>query len=88
MRLLLRRIKLDIHVASNGIRVERPSCARKLAQPLSGKFWLFLHRSHLTCFFNMRPSIPDSQDAKKRLKLVYEVHALVRTVLELHKDEM
>jgi hypothetical protein len=36
----------------------------------------------------MRLSIPISQDALERLKLVYEVHTLVRYVLRLHKDEM
>jgi hypothetical protein len=38
--------------------------------------------------FSMRPSIPVSQDATKRLKLLQEVHALVRLVLQLHKDDM
>jgi hypothetical protein len=38
--------------------------------------------------FNMRPSIPVSQDASERLRLLQEVHALVRSVLQLHKDEM
>jgi hypothetical protein len=32
----------------------------------------------------MRPSIPVSQDATWRLKLLQEIHALVRTVLQLH----
>jgi hypothetical protein len=36
----------------------------------------------------MRPSIPVLQDALERLKLCQEVHALVCTVLQLHKDEM
>jgi hypothetical protein len=38
--------------------------------------------------FIMRPSIPISQDATERLKLLQEVHTLVRSVLRLHKDEM
>jgi hypothetical protein len=36
----------------------------------------------------MRPSIPVSQDATKRLRLLQEVHTLVRYVLKLHNDEM
>jgi hypothetical protein len=36
----------------------------------------------------MRPSIPVSQDAATRLRLLQEVHTLVRSVLHLHKDEM
>jgi transposase InsO family protein len=38
--------------------------------------------------FSMRPSIPISQDATERLRLLQEVHALVRSVLQLHKDGM
>jgi hypothetical protein len=38
--------------------------------------------------FNMRPSIPVSQDATERLRLLQDVHTLVRSVLQLHKDEM
>jgi hypothetical protein len=38
--------------------------------------------------FSMRPSIPVSQDATKRFKLLHEVHAPVRSVLQIHKDEM
>jgi hypothetical protein len=39
--------------------------------------------------FSMRPSMPVSQqDAIERFKLLQELHALARTVLELHKDEM
>jgi hypothetical protein len=37
---------------------------------------------------SMRPSIPISQDAAERLRLLHEVHTLVRSVLQLHKDEM
>jgi hypothetical protein len=36
----------------------------------------------------MRPSIPVSQDAIDRLRLLQEIHTLVRSVLQLHKDEM
>jgi hypothetical protein len=36
----------------------------------------------------MRPSILVLQDASERLKLLHEVHALIRSVLQLHKDEM
>jgi hypothetical protein len=36
----------------------------------------------------MRPSISLSQDASKRLKLLYDVHTRVRSVLQLNKDEM
>jgi hypothetical protein len=36
----------------------------------------------------MRPSIPVSQDAAERLRLLREVHTLVRFMLQLHKDEM
>jgi hypothetical protein len=39
--------------------------------------------------FSMRPSIPISQDATERLiLLLQEVHTMVRSVLQLHKDEM
>jgi hypothetical protein len=38
--------------------------------------------------FSMRPSIPVSQDATERLRLLHEVHTRVRSVIQLHKDEM
>jgi hypothetical protein len=38
--------------------------------------------------FGMRPSIPVSQDASERLQLLLEIHVIVRSVLQLHKDEM
>jgi hypothetical protein len=38
--------------------------------------------------FNMRPSISLSQDATERLRLLQEIHTMVRSVLHLHKDEM
>jgi hypothetical protein len=38
--------------------------------------------------FSMRPSIPVSQDATERLRLLQDVHAMVRSVLQLHNDEM
>jgi hypothetical protein len=36
----------------------------------------------------MRPSIPVSQDATERLRMLQEIHTMVRSVLQLHKDEM
>jgi hypothetical protein len=38
--------------------------------------------------FSMRPSIPVSQDATEGLRLLHDVHTLVRSVKQLHKDEM
>jgi hypothetical protein len=38
--------------------------------------------------FSMRPSIPVSQAATERLRLLQEVHTPVRSMLQLHKDEM
>jgi hypothetical protein len=38
--------------------------------------------------FSMRPSIPVSQDATERLRVLQDVHDLVTSVLQLHKDEM
>jgi hypothetical protein len=38
--------------------------------------------------FSMRPSILVSQDATQRLRLLQDIHALVRYVLQMHKDEM
>jgi hypothetical protein len=37
--------------------------------------------------FSMRP-LQSPQDAKERLKLLHELHTLVRSVLQVHKDEM
>jgi hypothetical protein len=48
----------------------------------------FFHEETLDLLFSMRPSIPVSQDASERLRLLQEVHTLVRYVLHLHKDEM
>jgi hypothetical protein len=48
----------------------------------------FSHEQPRDLLFNMRPSIPVSQDATKRLRLLHEIHTLVRSVLQLHKDEM
>jgi hypothetical protein len=42
----------------------------------------------LNMLFNMRLSVPVSPDATKRLKLLQELHALVRSVLQLRKDEI
>jgi hypothetical protein len=38
--------------------------------------------------FSMRPSIPFSQDATERLRSLHEIHTMVRSVLQLHKDKM
>jgi hypothetical protein len=38
--------------------------------------------------FSMRPSIPVSQDATEQLRVLHDVHTLVHSVLQLHKDEM
>jgi hypothetical protein len=38
--------------------------------------------------FGIRPSIPVSHYATERLRLLQDVHTLVRSVLQLHKDEM
>jgi hypothetical protein len=48
----------------------------------------FSHEDPPDLLSSMRPSIPVSQDASERLRLLHEVHALVRSVLDLHKDEM
>ena len=42
----------------------------------------------LNKLFGMRPSIPFSQDAFERLKLLHYSHALACTVLKLHNDEI
>jgi hypothetical protein len=38
--------------------------------------------------FSMRPYIPVLQDASERLRLLQEVHPMVRSVLQLRKDDM
>jgi transposase InsO family protein len=48
----------------------------------------FSHEEPLDLLFSMRPSIPVSQDASKRLKMLQEVRTLVRSVLQLHMDDM
>jgi transposase InsO family protein len=48
----------------------------------------FSHAEPPDLLFSMRPSIPVSQDASERLRLLQETHAKVRFVLQLHKDEM
>jgi hypothetical protein len=48
----------------------------------------FSHEEPPDLLFIMRPSIPVSQDATERLRLLQEVHILVRSVLQLHEDEM
>jgi hypothetical protein len=42
----------------------------------------------LDMLFRMRPSIPASQDKSKRLRLLQELNAMIRAVLQLHNDEM
>jgi hypothetical protein len=48
----------------------------------------FSHEEHLGLLFSMRPAIPVLQDASEWLRLLCEVHALVRLVLQPHKDDM
>jgi hypothetical protein len=52
----------------------------------------FSHEEPPYMLFNMRPSTLVLQDALVRLRFLYKmqalVHALVRTVLQLHKDAM
>jgi hypothetical protein len=84
--LLLRWFKLDMHVASSGIRVQRYSRARNLAHPpFEANFGFSLEEPH-ELLLRMRPSIPVSEDALERLRLLQEVHTLVRSVVYLHKD--
>jgi hypothetical protein len=54
--------------------------------PFEASFGFTPEENHL--LFSMRPSIPVSQDASRRLRLLQEVHTLVRSMLHLHKDEM
>jgi hypothetical protein len=42
----------------------------------------------LDMMFSIRPSILVSQDATERLRLLKEIHTIVRSLLKLHKDEM
>jgi hypothetical protein len=55
--------------------------------PFEASFGFSLEKPH-DLLFSMRPSIPDSQDATKWIKLLQAVHAHVRSVLQLHKVEM
>jgi hypothetical protein len=48
----------------------------------------FSHEEPPYMLFNMRPSIPVSQDAKERLRVLQEIQTMVRYVLQLHKDHM
>jgi hypothetical protein len=48
----------------------------------------FLRGESLGMLFSMRASILVSQDATKRLNLLHELRAMVRTVFQLHKYEM
>jgi hypothetical protein len=54
--------------------------------PLRGHFWF--HEEPHDLLFNMRPSIPVSQDASEQVRVLHEVRALIRSVLQQHKDEM
>jgi hypothetical protein len=48
----------------------------------------FFHEEPPYRLFNMRPSVLISQDAIERFKLLQELHAMVRSMLHLHKEEM
>jgi hypothetical protein len=53
-----------------------------------GKPFGFSHEKPFDLLFSMRRSIPISQDASECLRLLHRVLALVRSVLQLHKDGM
>jgi hypothetical protein len=55
--------------------------------PFEASFELSLEEPH-DLLFSMRPSILISQDALERLRLLHEVHALERSVLQMDKDDM
>jgi hypothetical protein len=46
------------------------------------------HEEPPNLLFSMRHLFPVSHDALERLRLLNEVRALVRSVLQVHKDEM
>jgi hypothetical protein len=48
----------------------------------------FSHEEPPDPLFSMRPSITVSQDATERSRLLMEIHTMVRSVIQLHKDEM
>jgi hypothetical protein len=48
----------------------------------------FSHKEPSDLLFSMRPSISVSQEASERLRLTYEVLAMVRIMLQLHNDDM
>jgi hypothetical protein len=48
----------------------------------------FSPEEDLYMMFRVRPSILVSQDATKRSRLLQEIHAMVRSMLPLHKDVM
>jgi hypothetical protein len=48
----------------------------------------FSHEEPPYMLFCMRPLIPYSQDITERLKPLHEIHALVRSVFHLRKDDM
>jgi hypothetical protein len=56
-------------------------------KPVEANFG-FTHEERADMLFYMRTSLIVSQDATERLRQLREVHAFVRSGLELHKDEM
>jgi hypothetical protein len=68
-----------LHIASRALGIEHT--------PFEAYFGLS-PKEHLDLLFNMRPSIPVSQDASARLRLLHEIHALAHSVLQLQRDEM
>jgi hypothetical protein len=48
----------------------------------------FSPKEPLDLLFSMRPSLPVSKDATERLRVLHEIHTMVRSVLQLHKDGM
>jgi transposase InsO family protein len=65
--------------ASRGLGIEHT--------PFEANFG-FSHEEPPYLLFRMRPSISVSQDATERLRLLQEVHTMIRSVLQLHNDEM
>jgi hypothetical protein len=68
-----------VHNATRALRIEHT--------PFEANFG-FSPEEPLHTLFIMRPSIPFSQNASKRLKLLHELHTLKRSVLQMDKDEM
>jgi hypothetical protein len=65
--------------ATNALGIERTTLETNFG---------FSHQEPPYLLFRMRPSIPISQDASERLRLIQEIRALVHSVSQLHKDEM